>query len=111
MSGWRRSFVLGLLVAGALLAPLAAVAADDGALAPLAVAEEGYEEGEETSKPVNESGIVPAVEAPSASEDDSDQPWTARYLAPTVLAMALVALAGSGAYYALRVRGKYRVVD
>ena len=107
MWGWRRSFWLGLLIASLLAAPAVAVALDDGSAVLLAVSEEGDEE----PAPVNDSGVVPAIEAPSAEAEEEDQPWTARYLAPTVLALAVVALFASGGYYVVRIRGKYRVVD
>jgi hypothetical protein len=51
----------------------------------------------------------PAVEAPPEAADDEEQPWTARYLAPGVLVLGIVALAGSALYYGVRIRGKYRV--
>ncbi len=52
----------------------------------------------------------PAVELPEEPPADEEPPWTARYLAPTVLAMAAVVLALVGVVYAIRVRGRYRVV-
>ena len=74
----------------------------------LATAEEMTEEDE---APSNESGLVPAEEAPPAGEEDEEQPWTARFLAPTVLAIGVIALVISVAYYGLRVRGRYEVVE
>ncbi len=52
----------------------------------------------------------PAVEIPEEAPADEEPPWTARYLAPTVLAMAAVVLAMVIVFYAVRVRGRYRVV-
>lgn len=51
----------------------------------------------------------PAVEAPPEAEEEEEQPWTQRYLAPTVLLLGVVALGGSLLYYGLRIRGRYRV--
>jgi hypothetical protein len=51
----------------------------------------------------------PAVEAPPEAAEDEEQPWTARYLAPTVLLLGVVALGGSVLYYAVRIRGRYVV--
>ena len=53
----------------------------------------------------------PAVEAPPDAVDDLEQPWTARYLAPTTLLLGLVALGGSVLYYGVRIRGRYKVID
>jgi hypothetical protein len=55
------------------------------------------------------AGDAPAVEAPADAVDEEEQPWTARFLAPTTLLLGLVALGGSVMYYAVRVRGRYRV--
>lgn len=51
----------------------------------------------------------PAVEVPPEVEEEEEQPWTARFLAPTVLLLGLVALGGSVLYYAVRIRGRYVV--
>jgi hypothetical protein len=58
-----------------------------------------------------ETGIVPAVEAPPTSESESEVPWTQRFLAPAVLALGILGLVGSIAYYGVRIRARYRVVD
>ncbi len=52
----------------------------------------------------------PAVEVPEEPPADEEPPWTARYLAPTVLALGAVVLALVVVVYAIRVRGRYRVV-
>ena len=54
---------------------------------------------------------VPAVETPPDAAEEEEEPWTARYLAPTTLLLGLVALGGSLLYYGLRVRGRYRVTS
>lgn len=53
----------------------------------------------------------PAVEAPPEAVEDEEPPWTSRFLAPAVLAIGVVAIGGTALYYALRIRGRYRVVQ
>ncbi len=52
----------------------------------------------------------PAVEVPEAAEEAEDDPWTARFLAPAVVVLAVVAVGASLSYYVVRIRGRYRVV-
>ena len=53
----------------------------------------------------------PAVEVPEPAEEDEDNPWTTRFLAPTVLAVAAVVLALVVIGYFVRIRGRYQVVE
>jgi hypothetical protein len=53
----------------------------------------------------------PAVEVPEAAEEDEEEPWTARFLAPAVVIIAVVTVGASLAYYVVRIRGRYRVVQ
>ena len=53
---------------------------------------------------------VPAEEFEAEEEEEGEEPWTARYLAPTVAAMAGVILVLVVIGYGVRVRGRYRVV-
>jgi hypothetical protein len=69
---------------------------------------EGVDEGEGTE---SELGIVPAATSPPAADDTLEQPWTQRFLAPTVLILGVLGLIGAVAYYGMRVKGRYRVVD
>jgi len=57
-------------------------------------------------------GEAPAivVEAETEEAGESDQAWTFRFLVPTVLAMAGLAVAATIMLYGVRVRGRYRVV-
>jgi hypothetical protein len=55
------------------------------------------------------AGEGPAVESEPAEEEEEEQPWTARYLAPTTLLLGLLALGGSVLYYGVRIRGRYKV--
>jgi hypothetical protein len=66
---------------------------------------------EMTEEQGSELGIVPAVEAPAESEEESDPPWTQRFLAPTVLILGVLGIAGSLIYYGSRVRGRYKVTS
>jgi|GEM_PF-3726996 len=91
------------------------------AMAPQAVASlpsvAGYTEGSTettiagTGGAGTETGIVPAVEAPPPVETEVELPWTQRFLAPTILALGVLGLVGSVAYYTVRIRARYRVVD
>ncbi len=60
--------------------------------------------------PAEAADQTPAVEVEEAPTEGEDEPWTARYLAPTVLAMGAVVIALVVVFYAVRVRGRYRVV-
>jgi hypothetical protein len=73
---------------------------------------EGETEVEETEAPMeSELGIEPAVEAPAEVEEEEEQPWTQRYLAPTVAVLGLGGLIGAVAYYGIRIRSRYEVVE
>ena len=52
----------------------------------------------------------PAVILPDAAEEEEEDPWTARFLAPAVVVIAVVSLGASVSYYIVRIRGRYRVV-
>lgn len=99
----RAGFVILLLAVAAFVAAAPALAFTEGE-------SEGDTEVVEEDQG-SELGIEPAVEAPPVAEDEPDRPWTQRFLAPTVLALGVVGLLGSIAYYGMRVRGKYRVVE
>lgn len=98
----RLAFVL--LVLAVVLTPSAALA--DGFVAAFTEAET-----EEPAEPVNDSGITPAVEAPPEVPPEEDLPWTARYLAPTILALGVIGLIATIAIYGTRIGSKYEVVD
>lgn len=53
----------------------------------------------------------PAVEAPPEDEAEEDLPWTARYLAPTLLVLGVIAVIAAIGYYVVRLRGRYNVVN
>lgn len=96
-----------VLTIGALATLLVVLAAF-----PVAAFTEGETEGEAEvveEDQGSELGIEPAVEAPPVAEEEEELPWTQRFLAPTVAALAVLGLIASIVYYGLRVRGKYRL--
>ena len=62
------------------------------------------------AEPAQIMAAEPAVEIPEEGESESEDPWTARFLAPAVVVIAVVAIGASLSYYVVRVRGRYRVV-
>jgi hypothetical protein len=62
------------------------------------------------AEPAQIVAAEPAVVVPDAEEDEAEDPWTARFLAPAVVVIAVVAVGASAAYYVVRIRGRYRVV-
>lgn len=75
-----------------ILAPVAVVATPQAMAAPAQVV-----------------AAEPAVEVPEAVVEESEDPWTARFLAPAVVVIAAVAIGASVSYYVIRIRGRYRV--
>lgn len=53
----------------------------------------------------------PAVEVPEPEPEDEAEPWTTRYLVPTVLAAMAVVVGLVVVGYLVRLRGRYRVVE
>lgn len=53
---------------------------------------------------------APAVEAPAPVPPDTEQPWTARFLAPAIVVLGVAVVVAAGAYYIVKVRGRYRVM-
>lgn len=106
---FRTTFSVALIGMLMLVAAAPAWAGDDLVLAFT----EGESEQEVVEEdPGSELGIEPAVPAaPAEEEEAADSPWTQRFLAPTVLALAGVGLIGALVYYGARVRGKYKVAQ
>ena len=61
--------------------------------------------------PIDVVVAQPAVEIPEAEEADEEAPWTARFLAPAVVVIAAITVGASLAFYVVRIRGRYRVVQ
>lgn len=53
----------------------------------------------------------PAVVVPEEAEEATEDPWTARFLGPAAVVIAVVAVGSAASYYLVRVRGRYRVVE
>ncbi len=107
-----RLLVLVALVVVFGVVAVAPAAADTFTLAFTAAEDEEEAPAEDEEEPmVSEGGVTPAVEAPPAEEDEADQPWTFRYMVPTVLAIGVLGLIGAGVYYAFQIRGRYQVVE
>jgi hypothetical protein len=101
----RLLLVFGLL--GALLAlPAVAFAGDS-----LVLATEEPAEDEAPQQATFAPGEEPAEVAPPASESDEEQPWTYRFIAPTIVILGVLSLIGVVAYHGVRVRSQYEVVD
>ncbi len=102
-----------LIITAALLAlfVLAAVPAfaGDGATVLAFTAEEEAPEEEGADLSENDTGIVPVVETEVPAEDDTEAPWTERFLAPIVLTLGVICVVGATVYYFVRVRGRYQV--
>jgi hypothetical protein len=59
--------------------------------------------------PAQSVAAAPAVEVPVTAPEATEDPWTARFLGPAVVIIAVVAIGASVSYYVIRVRGRYRV--
>jgi hypothetical protein len=107
-----RSLLLAALFV-AVFAPAAAALETD---APMVVAfTEADGEGDVEEAPattvVSEGGIAPAELAPPIDDTAAEDQWTAKFLAPTVAILAVLGIIAAFAFYGLRVRGRYRVVE
>lgn len=57
-------------------------------------------------------GYEPAVVAEPAAPSEAEQPWTVRFLIPTLLALATIVLFATAVrYFTNVVRARYRVVE
>lgn len=117
MKSLLNSAVLAVLFTLAALFTLAmapaALAVTDGTTLILATEAEGEEEGEPapSTTMVSEGGIEPAELAPPPAEDEREDQWTAKFLAPLVAILGAIGVAAAFALYGLRLRGRYRVVE
>lgn len=68
--------------------------------------DEEVDEAETTQTSV-ESGA--AVEVPPVAETEVADPWTTRYLIPTILALTVVVIGGAIVYYLVGIKAKYDV--
>ena len=89
-------FVTAALLVGLLLLPAAAMGLQDEELDEI-----------ETTQTSVESGA--AVEVPPVAEVETADPWTTRYLIPTILALTVVVIGGAVVYYLVGIKAKYNV--
>ena len=75
--------------------------------AALAQEEEGSAD-EEPAVVVDDGGA--AVPVPPAEIEAEEQPWTSRFLPPTLVLLTVLTIVGLGAYYVFGIRRKYEVV-
>ena len=71
-------------------------------------------EAEESEVPDADTAVVPsgaAVDADLTEEELAEQPWTQRYLVPTLILLAVIAVGSSLLFYVVRLRGRYTVVE
>jgi ABC-type Na+ efflux pump permease subunit len=101
----------------ARIASLAIVAVLVLALAAPAFATEssGESEGGATTESTTTSsasqGDPPAVVIPPVVIEIEEQPWTARFIYPTIAVVTVLLIAGVAIGYNRRIRKKYQVVD
>ena len=104
-SAVRVLLVLGLL--GAVLTlPAVAFAGDS-----LLLATEAPAEDEAPQQATFAPGEEPAEVAPPQAESEVEQPWTYRFIAPTILILGVLTTIAVIAYHGVRVRSQYEVVD
>lgn len=105
--------VLLLIVLLLTIASPALAATPMAADRPLLLATEAENEGEEapSTTSVSNGGIEPAELAPPVGDEESEEQWTAKFLAPTVAILGALGVIAALAMYGLRLRARYRVVD
>ena len=62
------------------------------------------------AEPAQIMAAEPAVVLPDAAEEEAEDPWTARYLAPVSVVLTAVVVGAAVSYYVVRIRGRYRPV-
>lgn len=62
------------------------------------------------AEPAQITAAEPAVILPDAAEEESEDPWTVRFLAPVSVVLAGAVVAASLTYYVVRIRGRYRPI-
>jgi len=77
-------------------------------LPAIAMGSEGEESEDAEATPISvESGA--AVDIPPIDPAETPEPWTARYLIPTILALTVVVIGGVIVYYLVGIKGRYSV--
>ena len=96
MTRWLRILISALLAGLVLMLPATAMGSQG----------EEAEDAETTAVSV-ESGA--AVEVPPVDLPETTDPWTSRYLIPTILALTVVVIGGVIVYYLVGIKGRYNV--
>ena len=60
---------------------------------------------------LQDSDLVPAEPVEEATEEEDEQPWTARYLIPTLIVATIVLIVGLALYYFIAIKNRYTVVQ
>ena len=77
-------------------------------LPALATGWEGEESEEAEVAPISvDSGA--AIDIPAVDPIEAPDPWTTRYLIPTILALTVVVIGGVILYYLVAIKGRYSV--
>ena len=59
---------------------------------------------------LQDSELVPAEPVEEAAEEEADEPWTSRYLIPTLIAVTILLIGGLVLYYFIAIKNRYTVV-
>lgn len=82
------------------------------ALPGLAIAQEQSEDTTATTTATEGTFVMPAVSIPPAVDDVVQQPWTTKFLIPTSLVLAVLAVFVTVVQYFVKVvRNRYKVVE
>jgi len=100
MKRTQRIAVFALIAMFALAITLPAFAAQDT----------GEEETTETTVAAEHDHLAPAVPAPPPEKVDDEQPWTARFIYPTIAAVTVILLIGLAIGYNRSIKKRYTVV-
>jgi hypothetical protein len=77
-------------------------------LPAIAVGQEG-EEGDEVEVATTSVDSGAAIEIPPIDPIEAPDPWTTRFLIPTILALTVVVIGGVVVYYLVAIKGRYKV--
>ena len=80
-----------------------------------ALATEDSTEGETTETTVAPEQIFegegPAIEVPAGQIEETEQPWTVRFIYPAILVMTILLIVGIAIAYNHNIRKRYRVIS
>ncbi len=105
MKRMYRFAVLALVSVAIFAAVLPAFAASDTG------GEDGSAEMTNTTAVDDHESITPAVPAPPPDEVDDEQPWTVRFIYPTLVAVTVILIGGLIIGYNRSIKRRYTVVS